>query len=630
MFRASVLQAERPRNVNAFQAAALLYGDWGTSKIYVIGLAYAMAGSSSFWLILAVSLLNILVGINYISICKCYPNGGGVYASVRNRSQVLAFVGGFLLVADYIVTASLSALSAFEYLGVMNPAYWAIGTILLIGLLNSFGPRHTGNLALLITLVTIAVVLVLASLSISYLPIAIHNVTPLEASLRKDWTEFVSVIVALSGIEAIANTTGVMKLDPGSTSAKPSVIKTATPAIIAVMLEVSIFTALFGLAVNALPGLTIIGDTVSAPGYPNVRDSMLRYMGEVFTTGLLGVSGAKIFGFIISIAFGILLLSAVNTAISALTSLLFVMSLDSQLPKAFQKINQFGVPKLPLLIAGFLPAFLLLYVDNMIALANLYAVGFVGAIATNLGSTSTDSRSPLNTYERHLMLVTFFILAAVEITLFIEKPDARAFVITVMALGLLLRALVIERRELKIRPPKPLQKIITELRPVVVAPETETKRRIVAAKRLPTGYESHEDLHMHPGPSLCASTHVGKSLEFSIQNCICAKQHLYVLFIREQRVFTMRNLGLQWTDDQQATEIVDHLLKFLTPTQFTFIYDVSNSPALDIIEYSKSLKVSTVILGMSRISKIVQVIRGDIVKEVQSGLPINIDLIVIS
>ncbi len=148
-FRASVLQAERPRDVNTFQAAALLYGDWGTSKAYVIGLAFAMAGTSSFWLILGVSFLNILVGLNYMSICKCYPNGGGVYASVRNRSQVLAFVGGFFLIADYIVTASLSALSAFSYLGVDNPAIWAIGSIAFVGALNYLGPRHTGNVACL-------------------------------------------------------------------------------------------------------------------------------------------------------------------------------------------------------------------------------------------------------------------------------------------------------------------------------------------------------------------------------------------------------------------------------------------------------------------------------------------------
>ena len=37
---------KRPRNVDWKRAAAILYGDWGTSKAYVIGLAFAVAGYS--------------------------------------------------------------------------------------------------------------------------------------------------------------------------------------------------------------------------------------------------------------------------------------------------------------------------------------------------------------------------------------------------------------------------------------------------------------------------------------------------------------------------------------------------------------------------------------------------------
>ncbi len=44
----------RPRNVDWKRAAALLYGDWGTSKAYVIGLAFIAAGFASGPIILAV------------------------------------------------------------------------------------------------------------------------------------------------------------------------------------------------------------------------------------------------------------------------------------------------------------------------------------------------------------------------------------------------------------------------------------------------------------------------------------------------------------------------------------------------------------------------------------------------
>jgi len=129
----------RPRNVDWKRAAAILYGDWGTSKAYVIGLAFAVAGYSSPWLIGAMCVLTALVAVNYIAICRYYPNGGGVYATVRHRSEIISIVGAFLLVADYVVTAAVSALSAFLYLGVAHPQYWACGAILFIGCLNFSG-----------------------------------------------------------------------------------------------------------------------------------------------------------------------------------------------------------------------------------------------------------------------------------------------------------------------------------------------------------------------------------------------------------------------------------------------------------------------------------------------------------
>src|SRR5438046_6223524 len=94
---------KRPCNVDTPRAAAILYGDWGTSKAYVIGLAFAVAGYASFWLIAAMCVLTAIVGFNYIIICRLYPDGGGVYASVRHRSEVISIVGAFLLIADYLV-----------------------------------------------------------------------------------------------------------------------------------------------------------------------------------------------------------------------------------------------------------------------------------------------------------------------------------------------------------------------------------------------------------------------------------------------------------------------------------------------------------------------------------------------
>src|SRR5687768_12193811 len=114
----SLLSSERPRNVNWFQAGALLFGDWGTSRLYVLGLAFLVSGRSSFWLIASMSLLILAVGWAYTQICRIYPDGGGVYTAAKQRGRILGVIGALLLFADYTVTASLSAVDAFHYFGI--------------------------------------------------------------------------------------------------------------------------------------------------------------------------------------------------------------------------------------------------------------------------------------------------------------------------------------------------------------------------------------------------------------------------------------------------------------------------------------------------------------------------------
>src|SRR5437899_10740813 len=153
----------RPRNVGWARAAALLYGDWGTSKAYVIGAAFLATGFASLPIILAVCALTGLVGYNYAIICRHFPDGGGVYSSARLQSRVLAVLGSLLLVADLTVTASLSGWSAMAYFHAPKDhiALATIGLILLVGAINFFGPKHSGSMAVTLAIPTVFVVLVL-------------------------------------------------------------------------------------------------------------------------------------------------------------------------------------------------------------------------------------------------------------------------------------------------------------------------------------------------------------------------------------------------------------------------------------------------------------------------------------
>ncbi|MEP6808712.1 MAG: universal stress protein [Chthoniobacterales bacterium] len=587
------------------RAAGILYGDWGTSKAYVIGLAFAVGGYASFWLIATMCALTLLVGLNYIVICRLYPDGGGVYASVRGRSEVISIVGAFLLIADYLVTAAISSLSAFAYLGVPHPEKFAAGAILLIGLLNLLGPKHTGGLAALISIPTVIVVVVLALFSLPHLGVAIGNLQPLQGGFLKNWNGFVGIVLALSGVEAIATATGVMKLDPGSTDANPSVRRTSTPALLMVMIEVVFFTALLGLAMHALGGLHVSGREVDAPGAAGVRDYMLRYMGENFVGGVLGTHLGHIFGIIISMVFGLLLLSAVNTSVVGLITIQFLMARDREMPKIFQHLNKWGVPNFAMLFATLVPMALVILVKDVAGLADLYAVGVVGAIAANLGATSTDRKLVMKAWERGLMLTTFVIMGLIEISLLIDKPNARIFVVTLLVIGLILRALVQERRA---------RKEATGLHPRSLAVQ-------VSAAEAGVGSIGGDVM-------LCAVRNKGRTLDFALREARDTNRRLYLLFIREQRFVTEEDRSRKWQEDEEARAIFAYAKEQAGDQPPLFCYAVSESAAETIVDIAATLGAARLILGAPGRNALINILRGNIIREVSSLLPEDIDLLV--
>jgi amino acid transporter/nucleotide-binding universal stress UspA family protein len=593
---------KRPRNVDVPRAAAILYGDWGTSKAYVIGLAFAVAGYASFWLIAPMCVLTALVGANYMVICRLYPDGGGVYASVRHRSEVISIVGAFLLIADYLVTAAISALSAFQYLGVPHPEKFAAVAILIIGLLNLLGPRHTGGLAFLVSLPTVLVVIALGAVSLPHLGEAWKNLQPLHGSLGKNWAAFVGIVLALSGVEAIANATGVMKLDPGTTDANPRVTKTSTPAILIVMIEVCVFTALLGLAMHALPGLTIANGDVNAPAAEGVRDYMLRYMGQTFVTGALGHA----FGFVISIVLGLLLLSAVNTAIVDLITIQFLMARDREMPAIFQRLKKWGVPSLGMALATLVPMSLVLLVKDMAGLADLYAVGVVGAIATNLGATATDRKLSIKAWERSLMFCTFIVMAAIEFSLLVDKPNARYFAVTILAVGLILRGLVFERRM-----KKEAARIPATI-PIAMASAARPSDAAAAAGEA----------------ILCAIRGTGRTLDFAVREARETGRRLYLLFVREQPFMTEQDAKRKWQDDPEASRIFGEAKAKAADQPPLFCYAVSPSAAETIVDVAATLGASRVIVGAPQRNALLNLIRGSVIREVSNSLPEEIDLLV--
>src|SRR3954447_21748402 len=397
----------RPRNVDWQGAAAPLYGDWGPSKAYVLGLAFVAAGFASGPIILAVCLLTAIVGFNYIIVCAHFPDGGGVYSAARQQSRFLASVGALLLIANFLVTAALSGWAGVSYFGV--PTQYApvvaMGVILVLGLLNYFGPKHSGSVSIWLAVPAIIVVMAIIALSAPHL--TTRYLEPRHESLGTLWVQFVGVILALSGVEAIANITGVMKLDPDATPAAPKVTRTATKAILPVAIEVVIGTALIGWAMLSLP-------KSFAPELISHKEDMLRFLGEHYAGLIGGAWFGQAFSIFVGVVFGLLLVSAVNTAIVALIGVIYMMAQDGEMPRQFARLNKHGVPRIPLIIAVAIPILVLAIMRQFEALAGLYAIGVVGAISVNLGACTFNKHLGLRAYERLTMGATFLVLALVE------------------------------------------------------------------------------------------------------------------------------------------------------------------------------------------------------------------------
>jgi len=617
----------RPRNVDWKRAAALLYGDWGTSKAYVIGLAFLAAGFSSLPIILAVCTLTGLVGINYIVICRHFPDGGGVYSAARSQGRLLAVIGALLLLADLTVTAALSGWSALTYItsGAEHIAWikflrdhialTTIAVLLIMGMINYFGPKHSGSLAVALAVPTLIVVVVLIAISTPHL--TTHFLQPRHESLGALWVQFVGVILALSGAESIANVTGVMKLDPGSTMDRPSVARESLKAIIPVAIEVVVGTALLGWAMLSLPsvlGKTLhLSDVSSISSVLQLRsEDMLRFIGEQFATATFSPMIGNLFGWIVGIVFFFLLLSAANTAIVAMIGLLYMMSRDREMPREFRRLNRHGVPIYPLLIALGVPTLVLLLVANFTALAGLYAIGVVGAITVNVGSCAFNRTVGFTWYDRILFGVTFSILFFVELTLAHTKLDALQFVVAILVAGLALRAYTQKRQGLT---------TLTVTREVaeMVAPDLEAR----VQPRLQEGQKI-----------MVAARGITPVLGFALDEAQLRKATLCVLYVKEVAVYYSggpASLGrAKWHDDPEANAIMSLMMKLGAERNVCVIpvYAVSQDAAATIVDLSATMGVDYLVIGATQRTALANLLRGSVVTNVAQHLPDSIQLLI--
>ncbi len=568
-------KVERPRELKWFQAGSMLYGDWGTSKAYVLGIAFALAGHASMFFLLAMSALTAVIGFCYMIICKAYPDGGGVYSSVRHRSRTLAVVGALLLIADYVVTAALSSLDAFHYLGVPQPAVWAMASLVLIGVINIMGPTKSGSIATLIALVTVGFLSVLCFAVIPHIK-DIQIAVP-EGPFFSNWTKFVGIVLALSGIEAVANMTGIMVAPVGKTSKK---------AIWPVLIEVTVVSLILGAAMNAIPGLS--GHT----------EDMIRVIGEHYI--------GSWFGKAIALVLGLLLISACNTAIMDLVSILFLMSKDKELPPVFSRLNRFGMPWFGLFVATSVPILVLLFENDVTRLAALYAIGVVGAISINLCACFTNWNLDIKKMERLILGIAAVVMVLVEVTIIYEKHNAVIFATSVLVVGLLARS---------------AGKWVESRKVVVPA---------VLGINVLTLEEAKDLMPLYRGSTLVAIKTVSPSLVQEAVTHVKGKNEkvVYTLYIEEKPP------GFAYPTEVEpsatSVNVLSQAVQEFEKNGITSVplWNLGENPGGIIVKTSRELNLDTVMIGATRRGAIERMLRGEVLKTITEQLPAEKHLVI--
>lgn len=184
--------------------------------------------------------------------------------------------------------------------------------------------------------------------------------------------------------------------------------------------------------------------------------------------------------------------------------------------------------------------------------------------------------------------------------LLIDKPNARYFAVTILAVGLILRGLMQERRAKKQTGSTPAQS---------PAPPPATNST-------------------HGEAILCAIRGPGRTLDFALREAAETGRRLYLLFVREQRFVTDEDAGRKWQDDAEASEIFQHARAQANGTAPLFCYAVSDSTPQTIADIAATLGASRLILGAPRRHAMVNLLRGNLVREVSAILPEEIDLLV--
>ena len=377
-----------------FASDALSSNAYATQEILLV---LSLGGASFYafggWIAAAVVLVYFTVVASYRQNVHAYPSGGGDYEVVAtNLGQNWGIFVGSALLIDYVLTVAVSISSAIANLGSVIPAIaehsvlWAVGSIVVITLLNLRGIRESGSLFAIPTYFFIASIFTMIGVAIFKMATGANleaesanwEVVP-EASFAGAALIFLvarsfsSGTTALTGIEAVAN--GVPSFR------KPKSKNAATTLLMLGLIATTMFAGITWLAIKTRVQVTEFDrDLIGLPDGQSQKTVIVQVASAVFGNFEIAV-------LVISLSTALILALAANTAFNGFPVLGSILARDGYLPRQLHtRGDRLAFSNGILMLAGLAVVLVVIYQANVTNLIQLYIIGvFVSFTLSQLG-----------------------------------------------------------------------------------------------------------------------------------------------------------------------------------------------------------------------------------------------------
>jgi amino acid transporter len=349
-----------------FLCWAVVFADIGTSVYYTPGILFGQVGVHAALFVTMTLVVFVLLAIKYAEVAVRYPEGGGVVTVASSALHPnVGLVGGLLILVDYFLTASLSALSGVIYLSVVAPGLQSVVlpvtvlALVALGVLNLMGVKSSARVSAIFACaaavgqfaVVIAVIVhVGPGHLLSTFPKVLSGprLTPVRIV-----TGYSGAFLAFSGLESIA------QLAPAMAEPRRRV---ATVAMTLVVLTVALTS----------PLLTLWSTTLL---------DMRRSDPNQFISLLGTYAAGPSLGIYVALTGSLLLVFASNTALIGSYHVFLALSKMRFLPRLLRHTNRWRrTPHWAIAVATGIPlGVVLLTRGNVGLLGDLYAFGLLGA-----------------------------------------------------------------------------------------------------------------------------------------------------------------------------------------------------------------------------------------------------------